>query len=438
MAGQGATLSGMSVQSRLPGLVLTDHEFAVPLDHGRPQGERINVYAREVVRPGKEHDDLPWLLFLQGGPGGKSPRPTRHADWLGRALQDYRVLLLDQRGTGRSTPATRQTLAALGNPDAQAAYLRHFRADAIVADAEQLRRELADGQPWSVLGQSYGGFCVATYLSTHADGLREAFITGGLPPLEAKTDEIYRATYRRVLDRNRRYYERYPSDFELARAVVDRLLQYDVRLLSGDPLTAPRFQQLGMAFGMSEGFERLHYLLEEAFVGRAGDGELSDAFLWGVESAVSFGTNPLYAVLHEAAYCQRVASRWSAERIRAEHPEFEAAGSGPVHFTGEMIYPWMFDQDSALRPLREAADLLAQADGWPPLYDVERLRANTVPIAAAVYYDDMYVEREFSEQALRTVGNLRGWVTNEYEHDALRVDGSTVLGRLIDTVRGDR
>ncbi len=428
----------MSVRSRLPGLVLTDHEFAVPLDHGHPDGEWITVYAREVVAPGKENDDLPWLLFLQGGPGGKSPRPTQHTDWLGRAQQDYRVLLLDQRGTGRSTPATRQTLSALGSPTAQAAYLRNFRADAIVADAEHIRRQLVGDQPWSVLGQSYGGFCALTYLSQHPVGLRQVFITGGLPPLEAKVDEVYRATYRRVLDRNRRYYQRYPGDVESARAVVDHLLQNDVRLPSGDPLTALRFQQLGMAFGMSEGFERLHYLLEEAFVG-SGERRLSDAFLWGAESAVSFATDPLYAVLHEAAYCQQEASRWSAERIRAEHPELDVtSGNGPVQFTGEMIYPWMFEADSALRPLREAADLLAQADDWPLLYDVERLPANTVPVAAAVYYDDMYVEREFSEHALRTVGNLRGWITNEYDHDALRVDGATVFGRLIAMVRGER
>ena len=55
------------------------------------------------------------------------------------------MLLLDQRGTGRSTPATRQTLARLGSAQAQADYLAHFRADSIVLDAELIRRELTDG-----------------------------------------------------------------------------------------------------------------------------------------------------------------------------------------------------------------------------------------------------------------------------------------------------
>jgi len=421
--------------SRLPGLVLTDHTYDVPLDHAAPDGPRIEVYAREVVSPRRETDDLPWLLFLQGGPGGKSPRPPGRSAWLGRALQDYRVLLLDQRGTGRSTPLTRQTLPILGGPAEQAAYLRNFRADAIVRDAEVIRQQLV-GAPWSILGQSYGGFCAVTYLSLAPEGLREVLITGGLPPLTATADDVYRATYRRVLDRNRRYYERYPDDVARASAVAEVLSAGDVRLPSGDPLTVPRFQQLGMAFGMSDGFEGLHYLLEEAFV--PGSSSLSDTFLTGVEGEVSFTTSPLYAVLHEPIYCQGSASRWSASRLRAEYPDFDAAGDGPVFFTGEMIYPEMFATDSALAPLSDVAQRLAEIEDWPGLYDVERLAANTVPAAAAIYYDDMYVERAFSEETACAIRGLRVWVTSSYDHDGLRVSDGAVLGRLLELVRGER
>ncbi len=94
------------------------------------------MFAREVVAADKADADLPWLLFLQGGPGFGAYRPAGRESWLNRALEDYRILLLDQRGTGRSTPATRQTLARLGPAQAQADYLTHFRADSIVLDAE--------------------------------------------------------------------------------------------------------------------------------------------------------------------------------------------------------------------------------------------------------------------------------------------------------------
>src|SRR5690606_3443064 len=122
-----------------------------------------------------------------------------------------------------------------------------------------------------------------------------------------------------------------------------------------------------------------------------------ETFLRGALEALSFAGRPIYAILHESIYCQGAASRWAAERVRAEYPEFEPAPGRPLLFTGEMIYPWMFELDPALQPMRAAAELLAEYDGWPPLYDVARLRANTVPVAAAVYYDDMYVERAFSE-----------------------------------------
>jgi hypothetical protein len=53
---------------RHPGTVLTDRVFSVPLDHGRPDGEQIEVFAREVAAAGKADAELPWLLYrVRGG-----------------------------------------------------------------------------------------------------------------------------------------------------------------------------------------------------------------------------------------------------------------------------------------------------------------------------------------------------------------------------------
>src|SRR6266568_5268158 len=196
---------------RQPGIVLTDHEFEVPLDHADPHGAQITVFAREVVAADKaaRAGELPWLCYFQGGPGRASPRPNGRDSWLDRALSDYRVLLPDQRGTGRSTPANRLTLAGLGTPRAQAEYLPHFRADSIVADAESIRRRLTGGAPWSVLGQSFGGFCAVTYLSQAPGGLREVFITGGLPSLDGDAAAVYRAAYPRMQDKSELHYGQY-------------------------------------------------------------------------------------------------------------------------------------------------------------------------------------------------------------------------------------
>jgi pimeloyl-ACP methyl ester carboxylesterase len=428
----------LPVTHRIPGLSLTDHEFQVPIDHSQPDGAHLAVFAREVVALDKAQTDLPWLVFFQGGPGYGSPRPNnaQSPDWIGRAVKDYRVLLLDQRGTGRSMPISYQSLARFHSPQEQADYLKLFRADNIVRDAEWIRREMKIDR-WSVLGQSYGGFCVTTYLSLAPEGLREAFLTGGLPPIDHHPDDVYRATYPRVREKNHLYFERYPDDAQRVRDIIDYLLKHEVRLPCGDPLTPQRFRQLGLSFGMSDGFEPVHYLLEEAFVDGAYGKEISYTFLRGMENALHFDTNPIYAILHEPCYCESTASSWSAERVRAEFPEFAITSDQPVLFTGEMVYPWMFDEYRTLQPLKEAVHLLAQFDGWPRLYDKEVLRQNTVPAAAVMYYNDMYVDRLLSEETALCIKGIKVWTTSEYEHNGLRAGGEKILGRLFGLVRGE-
>lgn len=427
----------MPLTHHIPGLVLIDHEFTVPLDYANPKGGTISVFAREVVAPANAARDLPWLLFLQGGPGSESPRPEANAGWLKRALKEYRILLLDQRGTGLSTPVLSQALAHL-TPQQQADYLRHFRADSIVKDAELIRPKVCgENTPWSVLGQSYGGFCNLVYLSQAPEGLKEVFFTGGLPPALQPLDEVYRATYQQVLQNNRRFYERFPRDIAIAQEIASYLKVNDVRLSNGDRLSPRRFQQLGFAFGMENGFQTVHYLLEKAFVQTPHGKEIGYPFLKGFLNSHNFDTNPIFSILHEPIYCEGAASRWSAHRIRSEYPEFEIREDQPVYFTGEMIYPWMFDEIGELRPLKEAAEILAAFEDWPALYDFSVLEKNEVPCAAAVYYHDMYVERKFS---LDTADHIRGiqlWITNEYEHSALRMHGEAVLDRLIGMVRGE-
>lgn len=315
-----------------PGLRFRSHTVAVPVDHRRPGGATIEVFAREMVAADRAGDDLPWLLFLQGGPGGKSPRPLRAESWLARAVQTHRVLLLDQRGTGRSTPVTARTVR--GMPAEQlAAYLKLFRADSIVADAEILRERVAGGATWDTLGQSYGGFITMAYLSTAPEGLRTCYVTGGLPGLTTTADEVYARTYPRVAAKNAEFYRAFPGDAAAVRRMADHLAGTDVRLPDGDRLTVGRLRVLGNSFGMSYGYAQVH---------------------------------------------------------------------------------------------------------WPILFDRSRLASNEVPVHAAVYADDMYVDAGLSLQTAASVGNLRVWVTNEHEHDGLRTSGESVLSRLMDMAAGRR
>ncbi|MEV2190357.1 alpha/beta fold hydrolase [Streptomyces phaeochromogenes] len=432
----------MSASYRQPGVVLSDRRFTVPLDHDNPSGETIELYAREVVGSDKADQDLPWLVYLQGGPGFGANRFVGKQAWLGRALEDYRVLLLDQRGTGSSTPANRQTLPLRGGPREQADHLALFRADSIVRDCEAIRPAVTGGAPWAVLGQSFGGFCTVHYLSTAPEGLSTALITGGLPTLDGHADDVYRAAYPRIERKVAAHYARYPQDVERARRIAEHLLRHEPVLNGGYRLTVEAFQSLGILLGGSEGSHRLHYLLENAFVRTAQGPALSDAFQEDVQSLLSYAGHPLYALVHEACYAQGDRpTAWSAERVRADFPQFDAAktlaGDGPVLFTGESVHPWTFDCDPALRPLRETADLLAERTDWPSLYDPDRLAANEVPVAAAVYHDDMYVDTDHALSTARTIRGLRTYVTNEFEHDGVRAGGPRVLDRLIDLARDE-
>ncbi|MER6078314.1 alpha/beta fold hydrolase [Streptomyces sp. NPDC001833] len=432
----------MSLSYRQPGVVLTDRRFTVPLDHADPDGETVELYAREAVASDKADQELPWLLYLQGGPGFGANRFVGRQAWLDRALADYRVLLLDQRGTGHSTPVNRQTLPLRGGPAAQADHLARFRADSIVRDCEAIRPQVTGGAPWTTLGQSFGGFCTVTYLSFFPEGLETSVITGGLPSLDAHADDVYRAAYPRIERKVTAHYDRYPQDVERARRIAEHLLEHETLLPNGYRLTVEAFQSLGLMLGMSDGSHRLHFLLEDAFVRTPSGPELSDAFQEQVQGLLSYASNPLYALVHEPVYGQDARpTDWAAERVRAEFPQFDAAKAladdAPVLFTGETVHPWMFETDPALRPLKAAADLLAARTDWQPLYDPARLAANEVPVAAAVYHDDMYVDAGHSLATARAVRGLRTWVTDEFEHDGLRVGAPRVLDRLLALARDE-
>ena len=94
-----------------PGLTIRTLRLEVPVDHGlaRPPAigpdtpadvalpaDTLELFARVVT--GTDGADKPYLVFLQGGPGGEAPRPsltTSTPSWLRRALQDYQVVMLD-------------------------------------------------------------------------------------------------------------------------------------------------------------------------------------------------------------------------------------------------------------------------------------------------------------------------------------------------------
>ncbi|MDO5722109.1 MAG: alpha/beta fold hydrolase [Actinomycetaceae bacterium] len=433
---------------RQHGVYVTEHRLEVPLDHADPSGPTISIFARELSLSRNEGPccDQPAIIFMQGGPGGRAPRPGDfRSGWIGHALKTHRVILLDERGTGQSTRLDALTLSEFDTAEDAAKYVRHFRADSMVEDAELLRHAINASRPWACLGQSYGGFITTTYLSRHPEGLSEAYFTGGLPGL-VDLEDIYLRTYQLTAERNRVYFERYPEDQDTLRTVLKHLDTHEEFLPSGERLTGRRLRMLGMMLGTTTGFDQLHYFFEGPFTFVGGQTRLNTQFLDMVWRQVSMGDSPMYALLHETIYAAVTpalagkATDWTAHRLLqrvgedvdagfAPNPDLD--GDDPVFLTGEHIYPWLFSEDPALTSMRELAHVLATDTSWPALYDEDVLAANEVPAAAAVYAEDMFVPMDLSLQTAR-LANVRPWITNEFQHDGLRADGARVLSHLME------
>jgi proline iminopeptidase len=201
--------------------------------------------------------------------------------------------------------------------------------------------------------------------------------------------------------------------------IADCLTTSNVFLPDGDPLTLERFQSIGILLGMGPGIDQVHWLIDEAFAG-SDKSQLSDTFLEQVMQITSYHEGPLFAAIHESIYgLPNQSTSWAAHDIREQFNAFDASHS-PIMLTGEMMYPWMFEQIASLRPFADAAHALADYQDYAPLYDMTKLANNTVPVVAAVYHNDMYVPREFSLKTAEQVGNTQVWITNRYEHDGVR------------------
>jgi pimeloyl-ACP methyl ester carboxylesterase len=391
-------------------------------------------------------DQKPWFVYLQGGPGFgcRTPKSMPMTNLV--LEKGYQMLYLDQRGTGLSTPITADTLVLQGNAQNQADYLKLFRADSIVKDCEAIRRALTSGYPtglekWSLFGQSFGGFCAMTYLSKSPQGLREVFTTGGIPPIGFSAKDVYKATFSTVIKRNEIYYQKYPEDIDHIHNLAFYIKSMGgIPLPSGGILTVRRFLTLGITFGGQNGIDTIHDLVLRMRSDLVQFNFITRPTLSEYESLSSFDDAVIYSVLHEAVYCQSEASNWAAFDVGKSLEEFKwIAGTPanatdvrkhPLYFSGEMIFPFMFETYSELEKLKEVADILAEYTGWPDLYDECQLARNEVPIYAANYVDDMYVNFALVQETVTKIRNCKQFITNTMYHDALRSQTESVLENL--------
>lgn len=98
------------------------------------------------------------VIFLHGGPGsGCNPMQRRFFDPL-----HYRIILLDQRGCGRSTPQGE---------------VRDNTTDDLIQDIEALRNHLGIAK-WHVFGGSWGSTLALTYAIKHINRIGSLVLRG--------------------------------------------------------------------------------------------------------------------------------------------------------------------------------------------------------------------------------------------------------------------
>ncbi|KAI0137011.1 Alpha/Beta hydrolase protein [Xylariales sp. AK1849] len=459
-----ARLVSKSKPRIVPGkLLVTELWFEVPLDYSKPDSKKIKLFARTAVKyerpiiePSPEEKSMseqkPFLVYLQGGPGFGNPQPQDSPLTTHMLDRGYELLLLDYRGVGFSCPVSTATLKLIGGPQEQADYLKLFRADNIVRDCEAVRKCLTKGYPsekqkWSIFGQSFGGMTSLTYLSFHPEGLRESFITGGLVALDKGAEEIYESTFKKVVERNKAYYDKFPDDVvivkELASKIRDIGGKDGIPLPAGGRLTVPLFLTIGLDFGSYRGLDTVHNMV----LNMKGDldqfGLITRATLNNLQQSMSWDVAPIYSVLHEPIWSYRpgIASNWAANRVGRSLDNFQwlrKDWSGPtslkedepLYFSGEMVYPFLFDVCDELIELKETAQILAEFDQWPALYDEVQLKNNRVPVYAAIY-EDMYVYPEDSRVTASKIKGCKTWETSVHFHSALRTHSSDVFRELL-------
>jgi pimeloyl-ACP methyl ester carboxylesterase/aryl carrier-like protein len=406
-------------------LVVEDHRFEVPLDHDDPDGPSIALFAQTVVRREAVDRHLPYLLFLQGGPGGQCTDPRNKVPaWLDAALDLYQVVLLDQRGGGRSSPVTADDIAGLP-ATAALERLLCYRPDSIVRDAEFLREQVLRVPSWTLLGESYGGSIALTYLSYFPDRIDRVFVSSGLMGPVSTVEDVLRDTLAVSKKKNAEYYERYPGDAELIDRIVDHLGEHEVVLPTGERLSPERFRCLGLKFGFAGGMAAVHDLIQSAW-----DGDhLAEDFVKVVAATTYMVSSPLFYLQEYMYGLAGSATAWAADRLYADEPAFHPRAR-PCYFYGEVFFPWMFRQITALEPFADVADEFARYTEWSSLYDLEQLARNTVPVYAVAAADDLYVPATQQFRTAKKIGCCWLLLSADYSHEGLMNDREGVARLL--------
>ncbi|MFJ7068127.1 alpha/beta fold hydrolase [Streptomyces sp. NPDC101115] len=171
---------------------VTCADLTVPLDRGGAVPGTLKLRAAVF---GAADAPRGTLLFLTGGPGQPGvPYVARIRSRLPRALGEYRLVMIDQRGTGGTAVDCPALQKEVGSSDTVAptpaavtacaeglgARRNFYTTSDTVADLEDLRRALGV-RSWTVDGVSYGTFTAGQYALAHPQRVRRLVLDSVVP-----------------------------------------------------------------------------------------------------------------------------------------------------------------------------------------------------------------------------------------------------------------
>lgn len=235
--------------------------FKVYEDRAAKTGRQIdlNIVVLPAVRTDAQPDPL---FFLAGGPGqGAAKMAKMIRESYRQVLTDRDIVLVDQRGTGKSNPLNCEdeddSLKAFGRGDAEAiallkkcldgyaADLRLYTTPIAMDDLDDVRAYLGYDKI-NLYGGSYGTRAGLVYMRQHGDRVRAA-ILDGVAPTDMRLPLFFPRDVQRALDlltadcaANTACNAKYPNLQDRVRALMQRLEQNAPTVAVTHPRTGER------------------------------------------------------------------------------------------------------------------------------------------------------------------------------------------------------
>lgn len=254
----------------------------VPEDRARPQGRQIDLAIAWVPSTARAPAPDP-VVMLTGGPGQAAQESYPQVSHAFReVLKQRHVILVDQRGTGRSSPLecpatiekasesavqtidldvarklTQECLAELGDADP-----RFYTTNDYIADLEAVREALGVAEV-NLVGVSYGTRVGLEYLRRHPQRVRAVVLDSVVPPTlilgsehARNLDDALEAQFA-LCERDAVCRERYGSPRARLDALLAQLRKQPIEVSYLDPITNEQRKDT-LAADTVAGVVRLH------------------------------------------------------------------------------------------------------------------------------------------------------------------------------------